>query len=60
MRLRLPDFKTIGHMKAVRLSALRTGRIYPQKYSWYSSLLGAESTPGPYCDPKDYVNEKFQ
>ena len=29
-RLRLPDFKTIWHMKVVRLSALRTGRIYPQ------------------------------
>ena len=30
-RLRLPDFKTIGHMKVVRLSALRTGRLYPQE-----------------------------
>ena len=30
-RLRLPDFKTMGHMKVVRLSALRTGRLYPQK-----------------------------
>jgi hypothetical protein len=34
-------------MKVVRLSALRTGRLYPpRKYSWYSSLLEAESTPG--------------
>ena len=23
-------------------------------------MLEAESTPGPYCDWKDYVNEKFQ
>jgi hypothetical protein len=23
-------------------------------------LLEAESTPGPQCDRKDYVNEKFQ
>ena len=30
------------------------------KYSWYSFLLEAESTPGPYCDRKDYVNEKLQ
>jgi len=30
-----------------RLSALRTGRLYPRKYSWYSFLLEAESTPGP-------------
>ena len=32
-------------MKVVRLSALRTGRLYPQKFSWYS-FLEAESTPG--------------
>jgi len=32
----------------VRLSALRTGRLYPRKYSWYSFLLEAESTPGPF------------
>ena len=30
-----------------RLSALRTGRLYPRKCSWYSFLLDAESTPGP-------------
>jgi len=29
--LRLPDVKIIGHMKVVRLSALRTGRLYPQE-----------------------------
>src|SRR5215510_2532341 len=39
-------------MKVARLSALRTGRVYPRKYSWYSFLLEAESTPGPYCDRK--------
>jgi hypothetical protein len=31
-----------------------------RKYSWYSFMLEAESTPGPYCDRKDYVTEKFQ
>jgi hypothetical protein len=31
-----------------------------RKYSWYSFLLEAESTPGPQCGRKDYVNEKFQ
>jgi len=30
--------------------ALRTGRLYsPRKYSWYSLLLEAESTPGKIC-----------
>jgi len=32
----------------------------PRKYSWHSFLLEAESTPGPQCGRKDYVNEKFQ
>jgi hypothetical protein len=32
-----------------------TGR----KYSWYSFLLEAESTPEPYCGRKDYVNENL-
>jgi hypothetical protein len=29
--LRLPDFKKVGTMKVVRLSALRTGRLCPQE-----------------------------
>jgi hypothetical protein len=35
------------HRMVVRLSALRTGRLNPRKYTWYSFLLEAESTPGP-------------
>jgi len=31
-----------------------------RKYSWYSFLSEAESTPRPQCGRKDYVNEKFQ
>jgi hypothetical protein len=31
-------------MKEVRSSALRTGRLHPQEFSWYS-FLEAESTP---------------
>ena len=30
----------------------------PGNYSWYSFLLEAESTPGPKCGRKYYVNEK--
>ena len=49
------------HKIVVRLSALCTGCLYPRKCSWCSFLLEAESTPGPYCDRKDfYVNKKFQ
>jgi hypothetical protein len=47
-------------MKLVRLSAIRTYRLYPQEYFWYSFLLDAESTPEPQCGRKDYVNKKFQ
>jgi hypothetical protein len=32
-------------MRVVRSSPLRTGRLYPQEFSWYS-FLEAESTPG--------------
>jgi hypothetical protein len=34
--------------------------LAPKKYSWSSLLLEVQSTPGPQCDGKDYVNEKFQ
>jgi hypothetical protein len=41
-----PRFHDNRHLKVVSLSALRTGRLYPKKHSWYSFLLEAESTPG--------------
>ena len=52
-RFRLPDFHDIRHMKVVRSSVSRTGRLYPQECSWYSFLLGAESTPGPWCGRRE-------
>jgi len=42
-KLRFPDFMTTEQ----GLSALRTGRLYPPKCTWYSFLLEAESAPGP-------------
>jgi len=55
-----PRFQDNWHMKVVRLSALCTGHLYPPGNSWYSFLLEAELTSGPWCSRKDYVNEKFQ
>jgi hypothetical protein len=44
-----PQITWQRHRMVIRLSALRTGRLYPPppKCSWYSFLLEAESTPGP-------------
>jgi hypothetical protein len=36
---------TFGTVKVVRSSPLRTGRLHPQEFSWYS-FLEAESSPG--------------
>jgi len=48
-------------MEVVRLSTLCTGCLYPpKKYSCYSFLLEAESTPETECSWKGYVNGKFQ
>jgi hypothetical protein len=45
-------------MKVVQFSA--PAAFTPRKYFWYSFLLDTESTPGPYCHQKDYVNEILQ
>jgi len=53
-------FQDNQHMKVVRLSALRTSRLYhPTKYSWYSFLLEAESTPAPQCSQNDHIKRKI-
>ena len=44
-KLRFPDFVTTAQGGGT-LSAVRTGRFTPRKYSWYSFLLEAGSTPG--------------
>ena len=44
-KLRLPDFVTTAQGGG-RLSALAPATFTPRKYSWYSFLLEAESTPG--------------
>ena len=47
-RLRLPDFKTIGTGRWEGCQPYAPATFTPRKYSWYSYLLEAESTPGPY------------
>jgi len=58
-RLKLPYFMTIAHEGGKVVSPTRRPPLPPRKYSWYSFLLEAESTSGPQCSQKDYVNEKF-
>jgi hypothetical protein len=59
-RLRFPDFKTIGTWRWQGCQPYAPAAFTPRKYSRYSFLLEAESTSGPQCGRKDYVNEKFQ
>jgi len=51
-KLRFSDFLTTAQDDG-RLSAFTT-----RKYSWYSFLLEAESTPGPQYDRKDFMSMK--
>ena len=46
-KLRVPDFMKTAHVggKVVRMT--HWSPFSPRKYSWYSFLLEAESTPGP-------------
>jgi hypothetical protein len=44
---------------ALRLQPYAPAALYPQEYSWYSFLLEAESTPGPYCDWRSRSIEKL-
>jgi hypothetical protein len=59
-RLRFPHFKTVCIWRRLGYQPFARAVFTPRKYSWYSLLLGAESTSGPWCGRKDYVNEKLQ
>jgi hypothetical protein len=58
--LRLPEFQIIGTLRWQGSQPYSSAAFTPRKYSWYSFLLEAKSTPGRYCGRKDYVNEKLQ
>jgi hypothetical protein len=59
-RFRLPNSRKLAHRGGNVVSPMQWLPLVPGKYPWYSFLLGAESTPGPYCDQKDYVKEKSE
>ena len=58
--LRLPHFMKICRWRWLGYQPFSRGAFTPRKYSWHPLLLGAESTSGPWCGRKDYVNEKLQ
>ena len=45
-KLRLPDFTTTAQDGGKVISLTHRPHLPPRKYSWYSFLLEAESTPG--------------
>ena len=59
-KLRFLDFMTTVKDGGKVVSLTHRPPFTPRKYTWYPFLLEAESTPGPQCDQKDYVTEKFQ
>jgi hypothetical protein len=45
--VRFPDTKTVGTWRSLGCQSHTTAAFTPRKYSWYSFLLEAQSTPGP-------------
>ena len=46
-KLRFPDYMTMAQEGGNVVSLTHRPPLPPRKYSWYSFLLEAESTPGP-------------
>ena len=57
-KLRLPDFVTTAQDGGKVVSLTHRAAFTPRKYSWYSFVLEAESTPGPQCNRKDFISMK--
>ena len=55
-----PRFQDSRHMKVVKVvSPTHRPPLPPRKYSWYSFLLEAESTPGPIVRPEGLCQWKI-
>jgi hypothetical protein len=55
-----PRFQDNRHMNVAGFQPYAPAAFTPRKYSSYLLLLEAESTPGPQCGRKYYVNEELQ
>jgi hypothetical protein len=57
-KLSFPDFMTTTQNGGKVVSLTHRLPLTPGNIPVF--LLEAESTPGPMCDPKDYVTQNFQ
>jgi len=53
-KLRFPDYVTMAQNGGKVVSLTHRPLFTPRKYSWYSFMIEAESTPGPQCDRKEW------
>jgi hypothetical protein len=52
--------RQLAHECGKVVSPTRLPALPPRRYSWYSFLLEAGSTPGPYYGRKEFAKEKFE
>ena len=57
-KLRFPEFVTTAQDGCKFVKPYAPAAFTLKKYSWYSFLLEAASTPGPQCDRKYFISMK--
>ena len=60
LEVEAPRFQDNRHMRVVRLSALRTGRLYSPPGNIPGTHFCSRLTKEPQCGRKNYANEKFR